>query len=108
MSVGVNKVNRKVKINSTVKKTAAALAAAVVLGGAGIGIANAQAGPGQGGPAAAPLGLGGALVCSVTNYDDVAAQALNMQSPALRQALVSGKTLQQIATSQNVTVQTVQ
>jgi hypothetical protein len=54
------------------------------------------------------LGLGAALVCSVTNYDDVAAQALNMQSPALRQALVSGKTLQQIATGQNVTVQTVE
>jgi hypothetical protein len=48
------------------------------------------------------------LVCSVTNYDDVAAQALNMQSPALRQALVSGKTLQEIASGQNVTVQTVE
>lgn len=102
-------MNRKVKVSSTVKKTAIAVAAAIVLGGAGLGIANAQAQPGQGqgGPNAAPIGLGGALVCSTTNYDDVAAQALNMQSPALRQALVSGKTLQQIATNQNVTVQTV-
>jgi len=101
-------VNRKVKVNSIMKKTAASLAAALVLGSAGLGIANAQAQPGQGGPSAMPIGLGGALVCSTTNYDDIASQALNMQSPALRQALVSGKTLQQIATGQNVTVQTVE
>ncbi|MHB8626760.1 MAG: hypothetical protein ACYDBJ_04830 [Aggregatilineales bacterium] len=102
-------MNRKVKINSRVKKGAVVVATAVVMiGVAGIGIANAQSQGGRGGPGFGPIGFGVATVCSVTNYDDVAAQALNMQSPALRQALVSGKTLEQIASGQNVTFQTVE
>ena len=103
-------MNRKVKINSRVKKSAVVVATAVMMSGvAGIGIANAQSqGGGPGGPGFGPIGFGLATVCSTTNYDDVASQALNMQSPALRQALVSGKTLEQIASTQNVTFQTVQ
>jgi len=53
------------------------------------------------------VNLGVVLVCSTTNYDDVAAQALGIQSPALRQALVGGQTLAQVATSKNVSIQTV-
>lgn len=45
--------------------------------------------------------------CSTTDYIDVMAQALGMTSTELRVALVSGKTLNDIATSKNVTLQTV-
>jgi hypothetical protein len=43
------------------------------------------------------------LVCSTTDYTDVVAKALSMTAPELRVALVSGKTLQDLATSKNVT-----
>src|SRR5258708_1391539 len=88
---------------SNLKKAAIVLAAAGTLAGASI--ASAQ-GP-LGGPSTA-VGPFAPMVCSTTNYTDVAAKALGMQSPALRQALVSGKSLNQIATSQNVSLQTVQ
>src|SRR5258708_17593579 len=84
------------------KKAAIVLAAAGTIGGAGI--ASAQGPVGGRSTAVGPFAP---MVCSTTNYTDVAAKALGIQSPALRQALVSGKTLDQIATSQNVSLQTV-
>ncbi len=59
----------------------------------------------------AQLGVAGpvfGLVCSTTDYTDVAAKALGMTAAELRVALVSGKTLNELATSKNVTLQTVQ
>lgn len=47
------------------------------------------------------------LVCSTTDYTDVAAKALGMTASDLRVALTSGKTIQDLATSKNVTLQTV-
>ena len=47
-------------------------------------------------------------VCSTTNYTDIAAKALGMTSAELRQALVGGKNLSQIASSKQVTLQTVE
>jgi hypothetical protein len=47
------------------------------------------------------------LVCSTTDYTDVAAKALGMTATELRVALTSGKTIQDIATSKNVTLQAV-
>lgn len=47
------------------------------------------------------------LVCSTTDYTDVAAKALGMTATELRVALTSGKTIQDIATSKNVALQTV-
>jgi len=64
----------------------------------------------QDGPVA-QLGMVGAsagLVCSTTDYTDVAAKALGMTAAELRVALVSGKTINDLATSKNVTLQTVQ
>ncbi len=73
--------------------------AVVLVCAAGIDAAQAQ------GPADGSGGLvsgdetrtafsGFGLVCSTTNYTDVAAKALGMDRAALRQALVGGKTLQ--------------
>ena len=47
----------------------------------------------------------GILACSTTDYTSVVAKALNMTAPDLRVALVSGKNLQDLATSKNVTYQ---
>lgn len=81
--------------------------AALVLAGGGLAAQTASAqvpdaqGPGRiGGP-------GQALVCSTTNYTDVAAQALGMNSTDLRVALVSGKSISTIASGKNVSLQTV-
>ncbi len=59
-------------------------------------------------PPSAGRGFAMPLVCSTTDYTDVAAKALGMTAPDLRVALVSGKTLQDLATSKNVTMDTVQ
>jgi hypothetical protein len=53
------------------------------------------------------MGFISPMVCSTTDYTDVAAKALGMTAPELRVALVSGKTLQDLATSKNVTVDAV-
>ncbi len=96
----------------TMKKTAAVMMLSVLLGGAGA-VAYAQGpanggGPGNGGPGGGSMGRVAIAVCSTTNYTDVAAKALGMDSVALRKALVSGKTLDEIATSQKVTLQIVE
>ncbi len=59
------------------------------------------AGPFRGG-IVAPVGV---LACSTTDYTAVVAKALNMTASDLRVALVSGKNLQNLATSNNVTYQ---
>ena len=45
--------------------------------------------------------------CTTTNYGDIAAKVLNITAAQLRKDLVSGQTLQDIATSANVPLQTV-
>src|SRR4051794_23658283 len=100
-------------MNNKIKKAAVVLTAAIIVGGAGIGAANAQGPTGQGPTAQGGIGrggqgIGGAMVCSTTNYTDVVAKALGMDSTALRLALVSGQTLEQIATSKNVSLDTIQ
>ncbi len=91
-----------------VKKWMVMAGTLVAISGVGIGSVSAQA---QQPPPAQDNGRGRgaglALVCSTTNYTDVAAGALGMTSPDLRVALVSGKTLTQIAAGKNVAVQTV-
>jgi hypothetical protein len=68
--------------------------------------ASAQ-GPDDPDPAqTAPLPLVMPLACSTTDYADVVAKALGMTASDLRLALVSGKTLQDLATSKNVQLQT--
>ncbi|MCC7447258.1 MAG: hypothetical protein IT324_07580 [Anaerolineae bacterium] len=92
-------------MNNKLKQAALVLTTVVVMGGAGLSAANAQ-GP-DGGP-----GLGDgprmATLCSVTHYTDVAAKALGMDSLTLRKALAGGQTLTQIASSKQVSIQTVQ
>ncbi len=68
------------------------------------------AAPPTGGPGFGPfrggMGVGfGFLTCSTTDYTDVVAKALNMTASDLRVALVSGKSVQDLATSKNVTYQ---
>jgi hypothetical protein len=86
----------------------------MIAGATGIGAASAQqAAPGSGTPTG-PNGAGNranpglALTCSTTNYTDIAAKALGITSPALRLALVSGKSLSDLATSKAVDLTTVQ
>ncbi len=90
------------------KKWQIALASAVLVSAVTVGSVSAQAPQGAedqvGRP---PGGAGNALVCSTTNYTDVAAKALGISSIDLRVALVGGKTISTIAASKNVTVQTV-
>src|SRR5437764_7960767 len=45
--------------------------------------------------------------CSTTDYTGIAAKALGMTAPDLRVALISGKTVQDLASSKNVTMQTI-
>lgn len=52
-------------------------------------------------------GLAGLLICSTSNPTDAVAQALSMSASDLRVALVSGKTLSQIADSKSVDMQTI-
>src|SRR5258708_37916506 len=96
-------------MDSRMKKAVVVATAVVMLGGAaGIGAVSAQ-GPsgGAGGPSAVQFRVA-PTVCSTTNYADIAAKALGMTSTELRQALVGGKTLSQIASSKQVTLQTVE
>jgi len=92
-------------MNNKLKQAALVLTTVFVMGGAGLSAANAQ------GPAGGQ-GLGNgpriATMCSVTNYTDVAAKALGMDSLTLRKALASGQTLTQVASSKQVSIQTVQ
>jgi hypothetical protein len=60
--------------------------------------ANAQGGPFP----ITRFGLGNP--CSTTDYTEIAATALGITAPELRVALVSGKTLQDLATANNVSV----
>ncbi len=62
---------------------------------------NPGFGPFRGG-LLAPIGIS---ACSTTDYTSVVAKALNMAASDLRVALVSGKSLQDLATSKNVTYQ---
>jgi hypothetical protein len=50
----------------------------------------------------------GLLICSTSNSTDTVAQALGMTSADLRLALVSGKTITQLATDKKVDLQTIQ
>ncbi|MCC7450837.1 MAG: hypothetical protein IT324_25705 [Anaerolineae bacterium] len=93
-------------MNNKLKQAALVLTAVLVMGGAGLSAANAQGPAGQ-------RGIGGngprmAMVCSVTNYTDVAAKALGMDSLTLRKALAGGQTLTQVASSKQVSIQAVQ
>src|SRR6266700_2918188 len=45
--------------------------------------------------------------CSTTDYDDLAAKTLGITATQLRVGLVSGKSLQDLADSQNVALETV-
>lgn len=74
-----------------------------------LGVVSAQGpgggrGPGRGGP----FFLGNPLVCSTTDYTEVTATTLGMTATELRVALVSGKTLEQLATEKGVDVATIQ
>ena len=59
---------------------------------------------------AAPFGGAGAglMICSTTTDTDTVAQALGMTPAELRLALVSGKTITQLAADKNIDVQTIQ
>src|SRR5579859_6705799 len=90
-------------------------ALAIGLSALGISAVSAQGPGGQGGPGGSGgpgdqggrmVGFGGA-VCSTTNYTDVAAKALGIDSPTLRKALVSGKSLEEIASGKSVSIDTV-
>ncbi len=88
------------------KKLSVMLAALVLASGVAVQTVSAQsADQGRGGPG----GLGGpmATICSTTNYTDVAAKALGISSPELRQALVGGKSISTLASAHNVSLQTV-
>jgi len=85
---------------SKVAATAAAMSVVMALGG--------QAALAQGGqPAALSANVQAFNACTTTNYADVASKALGISSAELRKAVVSGQTLQDIAKSKNVDVQTV-
>ncbi|HLY24689.1 MAG TPA: hypothetical protein VKQ72_00010 [Aggregatilineales bacterium] len=98
-------------MNNRLKNAAVVTALAISLGAAGISAVSAQGPAGPQGPGGSAgdgmIGFGGA-VCSTTNYTDVAAKALGMESSALRKALVGGQSLEQIASSKSVTVQTLE
>jgi len=57
---------------------------------------------GGGGP-----GMGFVTACSTSNSTDIVAKVLGISSTDLRVALVSGQTVQTLATSKNVTLQTI-
>jgi hypothetical protein len=73
--------------------------------GTQIGSVNAQ------GPGGGPMGVGmmmlGAVPCSTTDYTEITAKALGISASELRLALVSGKTIQELAAEKNVTIETV-
>lgn len=84
-------------------------ACATVLGvgllGTQIGSVNAQ-GPG-GGPMGGGMMMMGSVPCSTTDYTEITAKALGITASELRLALVSGKTIQELAAEKNVTVESV-
>src|SRR5258708_18953206 len=96
-------------MDSRMKKAAVIVTAVVMLGGAaGIGAVSAQCPWGAAGGATTVQFRVAPTVWSTTNYTDIAAKALGMTSTELRQALVGGKNLEQIASSKQVTIQTVE
>ncbi len=52
-------------------------------------------------------GMGFVTACSTTNSTDIVAKALGINSTELRVALVSGQTVETLATTKNVTLQTI-
>lgn len=90
------------KIN---RKLGTLCAALVIAGGVvsqNVNTASAQ-GPGSG-PGHPGIG---AELCSTTDYTEVVAKALGITAAELRVAVVSGKTVAELATSKNVTLDTV-
>ncbi len=79
----------------------------VLVAALAIGLIATQAASAQGPVQQPGFAPGLALACSTTDYTDIAAKALGMTASDLRVALVSGKTLQDLATSKNVPLQTV-
>lgn len=88
---------------SMIVTTLATMAVVTITGGQS---AFAQA-PGQGGGFRRSIGAQAVNACYTTNFGDIAAKALGITAVDIRKALVSGKTLQQIATDNNVDYQTV-
>jgi len=90
-----------------------AVALSVSLGGFALNTVSAQGGNG-GGQGGNPTGGGPvvmsleALACSTTDYDQVAATALNIKPEELRVAFVSGQSLTDLAKSKSVDIATVQ
>ncbi len=85
----------------------AILATLVVVGGLTAGLLGTRPVAAQGPAGTGIVGVRNFLVCSTTDYTEVAAKALGITAANLRVALVSGKTLQEVATSKNVQLQTV-
>lgn len=95
------------------RQIAPVLMAAAVFSAAGLTQVNAQGGPGnggrQGGPGGGGRGTGAAvMLCSTFNATDVVAQALGISATELRVALVSGKSVEDLATAKNVDIATIQ
>lgn len=85
------------------KKSFLVVAAAATVAAMGFtAYAVSAQGPNDGGKGV--MGVGDFAVCSTTDYTDVAAKALGITAPELRLALVSGKSLSDVATSKNTTV----
>jgi hypothetical protein len=61
----------------------------------------------QGGQPGNPADLQAVSACTTTSYADIAAKALGITAAELRKDIVSGQTLQDIARSKNVNIQTV-
>ncbi len=59
------------------------------------------------GPTRPPIDVQAFNACTTTNYADIAAKALGITAATLRKDIVSGETLQDIATGANVDIQTV-
>ncbi len=94
-------------MNNSIRKAAVVLTAAFIVSSAGLSAANAQGPAGQPGDPGRGAVVQG-VMCVTTNYTDVAAKALGMDSLALRKALASGQTLAEIASSQHISMQVVQ
>jgi hypothetical protein len=80
----------------------------VLVGGLAIMLSGTRQVSAQGpGGGRGRIGFISPLMCSTTDYTAVAAKALSMTASELRVSLVSGKTLQDLATSKNVSIDTV-
>jgi hypothetical protein len=93
-------------LTDKIMKRALQLITITALGITSISVAKAQ-GPSTPDAQGIPM-FGAILECSDTDYTEVAAKALAMDSLALRQALAGGKLLTDIADSQKVDAKTVQ